>query len=106
MASNLYINEYDKLGIVGPNQTVVQAPYAIPIATQQVSIGGTSTASSAFNAATVLVMLHASAACSLAWGTAPTAVATAEMMGAGETRFYVVPKTGTYKVAVITNTDT
>lgn len=104
MASNIYINEYNQLGGSAKFGDTVQAPYCVPIATQQVAISGSSVASAAFNAATGFVMINASAACSLAWGTAPTAVATAERMSAGETRFYTVNPG--QKVAVITNTDT
>lgn len=104
MASNLYINEYANLGTTANFDDLVAAPYCIPIATQQVAISGSSTQSSAFNAKTFFVMINASAACSLAWGANPTAVATAERMSAGETRFYTVNPA--QRVAVITNTDT
>lgn len=104
MASNIYINEYANLGATANFDDLVAAPYCVPIATQQVAISGSSVASAAFNARTFFVMINASAACSLAWGTAPTAVATAERMSAGETRFYTINPG--QKVAVITNTDT
>lgn len=104
MASNLYICEYKNLGATSNFDDLVAAPAVPPIATQQVPISGSSVQSASFNATTFFVMLNASAACSLAWGTNPTAVATAERMSAGETRFYTVNPG--QKVAVITNTDT
>lgn len=82
----------------------VQAPAEPNLAEQTVAIGGASAASSAFNVATRMVMLHTDAICSIKFGTAPTAAATNARMAAGETRFYMVPKGESYKVAVITNT--
>ena len=49
-------------------------------------------------------MINTDQPCSVAWGTAPVAVATAQRLGANETRFYGVPPGGGFKVAVITNT--
>lgn len=74
-----------------------------PIAEQTVAIGGSSTPSSAFNAATRFVRLHTDAICSIAFGTSPTATATKMRMAADQTEYFSVPAGQSYKVAVITN---
>lgn len=60
------------------------------IAEQVRTVSGASAQSSAFNEQTAFVMVHASEACHLAFGSNPTAATTAHRMGAGETRFYGV----------------
>lgn len=106
MASNLYINEYQNMGVTKNFSDPVLAPYSVPIATQQLAITGASVKSAVFNTLTKFVMLNASAACSLDWkaGDTAVAVATAERLSANETRFYAVNPGGT--VAVISNGDT
>src|SRR5438067_670914 len=79
--------------IVGSGTTVVE---------QKVTIGGASAQSAAFAPSTHFIMVHSDAICSLAFGTNPTALATAHRMAANETRFYGVAKGD--KLAVITNT--
>jgi len=71
------------------------------LANQAITISGTSGQSAAFNERTSFVMLHAQEATCVAWGTNPTAVTTAQRMGAGETRFVGVPMGQSYKVAGI-----
>lgn len=104
----LYIDEFGALG----DMNVTTAPFRkasgevpqIPeLATQNVAIGGSSVASAAFNANTCLVRLHCDAICSIAFGTAPTAVATAFRLAANQTEYFAVPAGQAYKVAVITN---
>ena len=80
------------------------APLLPVITEQHVAIGGSSAASAAFDPTTRFVMINTDQPCSVAWGTAPVAVATAQRLGANETRFYGVPPGGGFKVAVITNT--
>jgi len=105
----LYIEEFSALG----DMNVLTAPFRrangevpqIPeVATQQVAVGVSSAPSAAFNAATVLVRLHSDAVCSIAFGTAPTAVATSFRMAANQTEYFAVPLNAGYKVATITNT--
>ena len=88
----LYISEFTYLGQAGPgvSQFPVAAPLTPPVAEQDVSIGSTSAASSAFNALTTFIMVNTDENCCLAFGTAPVAVITAHRMGANETRFYAV----------------
>lgn len=103
--ATLYITEYDKLPILDSSGSIPQAPVEPAIAEQHISITGSSAASAAFNVKTKFVMLNTDSACSLAWaiaGGSPTAAATAQRMGANETRFYGVPYNG--KLAVISNT--
>jgi len=52
-----------------------------------VAIGAGSVQSSAFNAKTRFVRLHADAICSIEFGTNPTAAATTARMAAGQTEF-------------------
>jgi len=99
--AKLYITEYAEQGR-DSNGAILPVGMEPAIAAQGVSIGASSTASSAFNGNTRFVLLHTDAICSVAFGVSPTAVATANRMGAGESRFYgVLPG---HKVAVITNT--
>jgi hypothetical protein len=98
----LYVAEFDNLG-----ETIRGAPPIAlqpPLAEQTVAIGGSTTASSAFNASTRVVRLHTDAICSVEFGTAPTAAATNMRMAAGATEYFAVPVGLSYKVAVITNT--
>ena len=67
-------------------------------------IDGTPRQSSAFNAVTRMVRLHTDAICSIKFGTNPTAATTNARMAAGQTEYFQVPETGTYKVSVIANT--
>ena len=99
----LYITEYAEMQI-GPAGRAGQMPMEPPLAEQTVAIGGTSTASAAFNAKTRFVRLHTDAICSVLFGTAPTAAATNGRMAANQTEFRAVPLGASYKVAVITNT--
>ena len=103
--STLYITEFadaTMAGLISPSPLFpIPAPMTPPVAEQNVTIGMSSTQSAAFNAETTFIMVNCDAACSLAFGADPTAVATAQRMGANETRFYgVVPG---QKLAVITN---
>lgn len=106
--STLYITEYKNATMAGlaaiSNAFPLPAPLNPPLAEQHVAIGSGSVKSAAFNDSTTFVMVNCDQACSLAWGTDPTAVATAQRMGPNETRFYGVPAGGAYKVAVIQNT--
>lgn len=98
----LYITEYADVGVSAGR--AIQAPAEPNLAEQTVAIGGASAQSAAFNAKTRVVMLHTDAICSIKFGTNPTATTSTARMAAGETRFYMVPKDESYKVAVITNT--
>lgn len=99
--ASLYVTEYAGNAVPGPNGAQV-AP-GIPLATQKITIGGTSTASSAFNAQTKLVRLHADAICSFLFGAAsPTAAATDSRLAADQTEYFSVQGGGF--VAAITNT--
>jgi hypothetical protein len=95
--ATLYVTEY--AGIGGDH---IQIPLEPAIAQQTVAIGGSSTPSAAFNPATRLVRLNTDATCSVAFGTAPTAVATAQRLPVNSTEYFAVY--AGYKVAVITNT--
>ena len=73
-----------------------------PTTSQVVAIGGSSTQSTAFDARTRFVRVHADAICSFAIGSNPTADANSARMAAGQTEYFQV-KPG-HKIAVITNT--
>lgn len=96
-AATLYITEYQV------NQTVTyQAVKTPPTASQTVAIGGSSTRSAAFNAATVIIRIQADAICSVEiGGTAPTATTTSARLAAGQTEYFLVQAGD--KLAVITN---
>lgn len=97
----LYISEYEHTGSRPTDTTTIAAEPAVT--DQTVAIGGSSTASSAFNANTNYVRIHTDAICSIQFGTAPTATATTKRLAANQTEYFAVPKNGSYKVAVITN---
>ena len=109
--ATLYITEFSNAAMAGLVSPTSAFPLPAPLVSgdsavmveQHVTIGGSTTQSAAVAATTTFVMLNCDNACSLAWGTNPTAVATAQRMGANETRFYGVPPGKAYKVAVITN---
>lgn len=100
--ASLYVTEYAKLP-VGPGGTVGQMPEEPPLASQKLAIGA-EVKSSAFNAQTRAVRLHADAICSVLFGTAPTAAATDQRLAANQTQFHAVPMGQAFKVSVITNT--
>lgn len=104
----LYITEYAELAI-GPAGRVGQMPMEPPLAEQVVAITAGSVQSSAFNAKTRFVRIHADAAAEVLFGTNPTAVVNVSgRMGAGQTEYRDVSagiKGGTtFKVAVIAPT--
>ena len=64
----------------------------LPGATQVITFGGTSVASTAFSSATKLVRVHTDAACHITAGDSPTATAGDMRLGAGQTEYFgVVP---------------
>lgn len=81
------------------------APAALqpPVVEQTVAIGGTSVASSAFNANTALVRVHTDAVCSIYFGIAPVATASTGRMAANATEYFAVLPGKAFKIAVITN---
>ena len=91
---------------VQPIDGVAGAPQALkmpPLATDDVDFTSGSTASSAFNADTVLVQLESDTDCRLAWGTNPTAQAdSGQVLKANRMVVYAVPKGVGLKVAAIT----
>lgn len=96
--AKLYITEFGGAGYNGfPAALAPQLVDQTPVA-----IGGSSTQSAAFDAATTIVRLHTDAICSISFGTNPTASANTMRMAANQTEYFQV-KFG-HKVAVITNT--
>ena len=99
--ASLYVTEYSLNGwvqtppITAPPLQSIQADY-------EVAIGAGSTQSPAFQANTYVIQINCDAACSIAYGSNPTAVPTAHRLAANETRFYLVSPGN--KLAVITNT--
>jgi hypothetical protein len=101
--ATLYVAEYATGGFAQVGGAVVQTSHEPPLAEQTVAIGGSSAASSAFNAATTLVRLHCDAICSVLFGANPTAATTNQRLAANQTEYKTVPRGQAYKVAVITN---
>lgn len=101
--ASLYITEYARQGrdASGFQMVVADEP---PVANQKVSIGGTSTQSSAFADGTKFVRVHTDAICSIEFGTNPTATTSTRRMAANTTEYFSVPLGQSYKVAVISNT--
>lgn len=95
----LYIAEFSTMytGGDGGGQMAV----CPPIAQQTLVIGGTTSPSSAFNAATSFIRVHADVICSIALGSAPVATAVQMRLAANQTEYFAVP--GGSKIAVITN---
>jgi hypothetical protein len=98
--ADIYITEYAALARDAHNYHIA-AGREPSIAEQKIAATGTTAQSNALNALTAFVMVHATAAAHLAFGTNPTAVVTAHRIGAGETRFYGVPVGQSFKIAAI-----
>lgn len=99
--ATLYIAEFESI-TPATEGGAAQVARATPVAEQTVAIGGASTPSSAFNAATRYVRIHTDVICSIAFAATPTATAAKMRMAADQTEYFgVTPGT---KVAVITNT--
>lgn len=108
--ATLYITEFADLAFATTpaashaprelGQAAQQAPG--PVAEQTVAIGGSSTQSNAFNAATTLVRIHTDSVCSILFGNSPTVTTSSARLASGQTEYFgVYPGT---KVAVISNT--
>lgn len=100
-AATLYVSEfYSPASQVG---SVTGQVYPQPAITDQtVSIAGSSTQSSAFNANTHAIMVECDADCSIVIGSNPTATTSNFLMGDGVPYFFAV--TPGQKIAVISNT--
>lgn len=100
----LYIREYEKLARErwgGPGVNIPAGKEPALAQQTPLAIGGISTASSAFNAETSLVLVHTSQACHVEFGTNPTATTNSHRMPADSTQFFGVTIGGGLKVAVI-----
>jgi hypothetical protein len=100
--ATLYITELATQGQDARGWKMVVADQP-PVAEQTVAIGASSVQSSAFNALTKFIRINTDAACSVAFGTNPTATATKMRLAANTTEYFSVPLGASYKVAVITN---
>lgn len=99
--ATIYIAEYAGTGYNPGMVPVVATP---PIAEQIISIGGSSTQSTAFKSNSKLVRVHTDAICSIAFGTSPTATTSTMRLGAGQTEYFDISSPSVTKLAVITNT--
>jgi len=100
--SLMYITEYKEMAYIGG---IAQIPQEPPLAVQVISFTA-SVASAALNENTRFVSIQLSANGHIQFGTAPTAVNTAESETsrkheANAVSFHGVPAGGTYKVAAI-----
>lgn len=104
--ATLYISEFKNLPFC--DNGVMQCPDAAEwVSDQTIAVGGASTPSSAFNAATRYVLLSADVVCSIAWtlpsdGSVRAATATNMRLPASTPRPYGVQPG--MKVSAITNT--
>ena len=103
----LYISEFAEMQI-GPAGRVGAMAMQPTLAEQAISNVGGNTQSTAFNAKTRFVRLHADTICAIEFGTNPTAVAAGATgtarLAAGQTEYFGVPLGQSYKVAVIAST--
>jgi hypothetical protein len=93
-----YVDEFSGHTFLAPNNRPTQL-VGLPLATQRVALGASSTQSAAFNASTQLVRITADGACCFLIGADPTALATSSYLpAAGEVWRAVSPG---HKIAVI-----
>lgn len=71
------------------------------LASQSVAIGGASAQSATLNLRTKFVRIHSDVACSIEFGTDPTAVAGSCDFAAGQTEYFGVANASQIKIAVI-----
>lgn len=101
--ATFYITEFADLAVIGSAHSI-EAGHQPPVAEQTVAIGAEAK-SSAFNAKTTYVRVHADAICSFLFGDAgasPTATTASGRMVAGQTEYFAVQPAA--KVSVIANT--
>lgn len=71
------------------------------ITTQSITLGTTSQASAAFDAATNFVLLQTDGLCHIKFGSNPTAGSTDQALFANSEKYIGVPPSGSFKVAAI-----
>jgi hypothetical protein len=99
--ATLYIAEIDEMGLDSRGQPIMSA-IAPSLNEQIVTISGSSAQSAVFNSQARFIELHPDAVCSVVIGDNPTATTANRRIGAGDTRYYTLRRTG-LKVAVIAN---
>lgn len=96
----LYISEYADMRYL--------AGYEPAIATQTVSVGGSSVQSAVFNEQTKFVRVHTDVVCSVLFGVNPTATTSSPRLAAGQTEYFAVRAPldagSRLRLAVISNT--
>lgn len=98
--ATLYVTEYAASGMQRGSLSVA---FGVPVVrSNNVTIGGGSAQSAAFNGNTTLIRVHTDAICSILIGASPTAAATDARMAADQTEYFAVA--AGQKIAVITNT--
>ena len=98
--ATLQITEFEKLGNVIGSGAAQVAPLDLALATQTVTISGTSAQSTALNARTKYVRLETDTRCAVTAGADPTATATMTALDANSPEYFAVA--GTLKIAAIT----
>ena len=100
--ATLYLAEF---GAPKGDYNIALLGTAGPVAEQTVAISSVSVAvSSAFQADSYMVRVHADAICSVAFSSNPTATTSNMRFVAGQTEYFGIPPSGLLKIAVITNT--
>ncbi len=97
--AKVYITEHMSPKVAFGN-SLPMAPMP-PLATQVVSITGTSQQSAVFDENTKFIGVHADAACSVEFGADPSATTNSRRLAANATEYFTV--TAGHKLAVITN---
>jgi hypothetical protein len=101
--AKLHITELAGYGQTAKDADVQSIPSDV-LAVQAVSIGSSSTASSAFNVNTSLLYVVAGASCAIAVAASATAVVGGTFIPVGGTLYIAVPPGAGYQIAVITDT--
>ena len=99
--ATLFVTEFQHASAAGPGNTPMPMAMQEPLAEQAVSFT-TTTASSAFNAATRFVRLYSTADCHIAFGTAPTATTGKMKLKADSAEYFAVQPGASIKVAAVT----
>lgn len=98
----LFISEYARIAMDAGHQST-GVPLVPPVADHRIEIGVQSVQSESWQGGTVLICLHATESCCLAFGINPEAEHDKHYLAAGETRYYGIQNG--HRLAVIASGD-
>jgi hypothetical protein len=103
--STLYIAEIDMLGIDSQGNTIMAGVRPLLVPAYSIAITGGQNLSPIFASTTRFLEMHCDVVCSFDVDVNPTAITTAERLGAGERIFYPLrPNVANLRLAVTSNT--